>query len=87
MAMNINFKCPYIADDHDVKQFLTHSLYPPGSMTPPVGAEPQKPEEQMKLSEEYNEYQRKLDIQKEQWVHAFVFVRTNWTRCQNWWRC
>lgn len=51
-------------DDHDVKQFLTHSLYPPG--TQQVGMEPPKTEDQQKLSDEYAEYQRKLDLQKEQ---------------------
>ncbi len=53
-------------DDHDVKQFLTHSLYPPGTVSPQLGVEPPKVEEQQKLSEEYAEYQRKLDLQKEQ---------------------
>ncbi|XP_065223195.1 protein ERGIC-53 [Planococcus citri] len=57
-----------LADDHDVKQFLTHSLYPPGSVAPQVpGMEPPKPEDQQKLTAEYAEYQRKLEIQKEQY--------------------
>lgn len=57
----------FFADDHDVKQFLTHSLYPPGSFGPQgVGMEPPKTDDQQKLSDEYAEYQRKLDLQKEQ---------------------
>lgn len=58
--------CIYFKDDHDVKQFITHGLYPPGSVKPQAGNESPRPEDQMKLSEEYNEYQRKLDLQKEQ---------------------
>lgn len=58
-------------DDHDVKQFLCHSLYPPGTISPHVsGLEPPKVEEQQKLSAEYAEYQRKLELQKEQWVYS-----------------
>ncbi|XKL65936.1 hypothetical protein PGB90_009356 [Kerria lacca] len=56
-----------LADDHDVKQLLTHSLYPPGSISPQAGIEMPKVEEQQKLSDEYAEYQRKLDMQKEQY--------------------
>lgn len=55
-----------ILDDHDVKQFLTHSLYPPGTMGPAAAGEPAKPEDQVKLTAEYAEYQRKLELQKEQ---------------------
>ncbi|XP_053982255.1 protein ERGIC-53 [Hylaeus volcanicus] len=52
-----------LADDHDVSHFLTHSLYPPGQLR----ADGQKVslEEQQKLSQEYLDYQRKLEQQKE----------------------
>lgn len=34
--------------------------------------EPPKPEDQQKLTAEYAEYQRKLDLQKEQYVFHYV---------------
>ncbi|XP_075218847.1 lectin, mannose binding protein ergic53 [Lycorma delicatula] len=55
-----------LADDHDVLHFLTTSLYPPGSSLPQQGARV-SPEEQQKLSQEYADYQRKLDQQKEEY--------------------
>ncbi|KAE8752669.1 ergic-53 [Frankliniella occidentalis] len=53
-----------LADDHDVLHFLTSSLHAPGQM--PVPQAPQVNEEdQRKLTQEYADYQRKLDQQKE----------------------
>lgn len=51
-----------LADDHDVFHFLTTSLHPPGQLDQ-VGQVPQADNE--KLSQEYLEYQKKLDQQKE----------------------
>lgn len=53
-----------LADDHDVFHFLTTSLYPPGQMDL-VGQVPQT--ENDKISQEYQEYQKKLDAQKEEY--------------------
>nr|CAH7766481.1 unnamed protein product [Callosobruchus chinensis] len=49
-----------LADDHDVIHFLTFSLQPPGQVQPNqvMG------EEQQKLQQEYQEYQKKLELQK-----------------------
>ncbi|XP_076635310.1 lectin, mannose binding protein ergic53 [Colletes latitarsis] len=54
-----------LADDHDVSHFLTHSLYPPGQLRP----DEQKIslEEQQKLSQEFLDYQKKLEQQKEEY--------------------
>jgi len=53
-----------LADDHDALSFLTTSLHPPGMAPPtmPHGSDA----EQEKLTHEYEEYQRKLDRQKEE---------------------
>ncbi|RZF40141.1 hypothetical protein LSTR_LSTR010093 [Laodelphax striatellus] len=57
-----------LADDHDVIHFLTTSLYPPGTPLPQQGGGPRvSVEEQQKLSQEYADYQRKLDQQKEEY--------------------
>ena len=50
-----------LADDHDVFQFLTHSLHVPGTMDEHV----KKVEDSEKLKKEYEEYQKKLDKEKE----------------------
>ena len=51
-----------LADDHDVFHFLTSSLHPPGQLE--QGSQvPQADND--KLSQEYKEYQKKLDQQKE----------------------
>lgn len=52
-------------DDHDVFHFLTTSLHPPGQGDPSAGHRV-SPEEQQKLTREYEEYQRKLEQQKEE---------------------
>ncbi|XP_076241591.1 lectin, mannose binding protein ergic53 [Calliopsis andreniformis] len=54
-----------LADDHDVSHFLTHSLYPPGQLR--SDAQKVSLEEQQKLSQEYLDYQRKLEQQKEEY--------------------
>lgn len=51
-----------LADDHDVFHFLTTSLHPQNQQDP-HGEVPQMDSE--KLSKEYQEYQKKLDQQKE----------------------
>ncbi|KAJ3647722.1 hypothetical protein Zmor_019584 [Zophobas morio] len=50
-----------LADDHDVIHFLTNSLHIPGQV-PTVNAVPG--EEQQKLTQEYQDYQKKLEQQK-----------------------
>lgn len=49
-----------LADDHDVYHFLTTSLHQPGQVQD-VG---QLPEEAAKLTQEYQDYQKKLEQQK-----------------------
>ncbi|KAK7788355.1 hypothetical protein R5R35_009505 [Gryllus longicercus] len=57
-----------LADDHDVLHFLTSSLHPPGQAPTAAPAAPRvSEEEQRKLSQEYADYQRKLDMQKEEY--------------------
>jgi mannose-binding lectin 1 len=53
-----------LADDHDVFHLLTTSLYPPGQIEN-IGQVPQT--ENDKISLEYQEYQKKLDQQKEEY--------------------
>ncbi|XP_012343117.1 LOW QUALITY PROTEIN: protein ERGIC-53 [Apis florea] len=53
-----------LADDHDVSHFLTHSLYPPGQLRPDQKV---SLEEQQKLSQEYMDYQKKLEQRKEEY--------------------
>lgn len=52
-----------LADDHDVFHFLTTSLHQPGDM----GEVHKLPEEAAKLTQEYQDYQRKLELQKEEY--------------------
>lgn len=52
-----------LADDHDVFHFLTTSLHQPGEM----GEANKVPEEAAKLTQEYQDYQRKLEIEKEKY--------------------
>jgi len=54
-----------LADDHDVLHFLTTSLYPPGQL--PTDGQKVSSEEQAKLQQEYLDYQKKLDEQKEEY--------------------
>lgn len=56
-----------LADDHDVLHFLTTSLYSPGQQPTAPAAVKVSPEEEVKLSQEYAEYQKKLDHQKEEY--------------------
>lgn len=57
-----------LADDHDVLHFLTSSLHAPGQAPTAAPAAPRvTEEEQRKLSQEYADYQRKLDMQKEEY--------------------
>lgn len=53
-----------ISDDHDVIHFLTTSMHPPGVDT--QTSQKFSPEEQQKLMQEYQEYQKKLELQKEE---------------------
>lgn len=53
-----------LADDHDVFHFLTTSLHPPGQL-PDVKKLAEEDSE--KLSKEYQDYQRKLDQQREEY--------------------
>lgn len=54
-----------LADDHDVLHFLTTSLYPPGQL--PANEHKVSSEEQAKLNQEYMDYQKKLNEQKEEY--------------------
>lgn len=54
-----------MADDHDVLHFLTTSLQVPGQMT--QDTQKVSSEEEAKLSQEYQDYQKKLDQQKEEY--------------------
>ncbi|XP_026667530.1 protein ERGIC-53, partial [Ceratina calcarata] len=54
-----------LADDHDVSHFLTHSLIPPGQFS--STGQKLSVEEQQKLSQEYTDYQKKLELQKEEY--------------------
>ncbi|KAL0117531.1 hypothetical protein PUN28_010387 [Cardiocondyla obscurior] len=54
-----------LADDHDVLYFLTTSLHPPGQLPSDRGEIPT--EEQAKLQQEYLDYQKKFDEQKEEY--------------------
>lgn len=51
-----------LADDHDVLHFLTTSLHPPGQVT--LDGRAISIEEQNKISQEYQDYQQKLEQQK-----------------------
>lgn len=53
-----------LADDHDVFHFLTTSLHPPGQLDQ-VGQAAQADND--KLAKEYQEYQQKHDLQKEEY--------------------
>lgn len=53
-----------LADDHDVFHFLTTSLHPPGQLDQ-VGQGAQADND--KLAKEYQEYQQKHDLQKEEY--------------------
>lgn len=52
-----------LADDHDVFHFLTTSLHPPGTFTEATPL----PDDSAKLAQEYQDYQKKLDLQKEEY--------------------
>jgi mannose-binding lectin 1 len=56
----------FAVDDHDVLHFLTTSLHQPGQAPIPAGSLHVSEEEQRKLSKEYDEYQHKLEQQKEE---------------------
>jgi len=62
------------ADDHDVLHFLTTSLHPPGQVQVPDGGLYVSDEEQRRLSQEYADYQRKLEQQKEEYVTGYSVV-------------
>ncbi|KAL9904968.1 protein ERGIC-53 [Glossina fuscipes] len=52
-----------LADDHDVFHFLTTSLHPPSQ----VPSDVKVPDHDEKLSQEYKEYQEKLEKQKQEY--------------------
>ncbi|KAI4502645.1 hypothetical protein M0802_002557 [Mischocyttarus mexicanus] len=54
-----------LADDHDVIHFLTTSLHRPGQL--PIEGYQVSAEDQVKLSQEYQDYQKKLEQQKEEY--------------------
>jgi hypothetical protein len=70
----------FAADDHDVLHFLTTSLHPPGQAPVPGGGLYVSEEEQRKLSQEYADYQRKLEQQKEEYVTEYCVVNTYTSR-------
>lgn len=53
-----------LADDHDVYHFLASSLHKPGAVS---DANKLPEADSAKLTQEYQEYQKKLDIQKEEY--------------------
>ncbi|CAG9764058.1 unnamed protein product [Ceutorhynchus assimilis] len=53
-----------LADDHDVIHFLTSSYGAPSTTSPGQGG---LNEEQQKLQQEYTDYQKKLELQKEEY--------------------
>ncbi|XP_012257383.2 protein ERGIC-53 [Athalia rosae] len=55
-----------LADDHDVLHFLTTSLHPPGQTAGDSGRKISS-EEELKLGQEYQDYQKKLEQQKEEY--------------------
>lgn len=61
-----------LADDHDVMHFLTTSLSPPGQIQLDQSRTVTS-EEQAKISQEYQDYQKKLDQQKEDY-RKYVFI-------------
>lgn len=65
-----------MADDHDVIHFLTTSLHPPGQL--PTDGYKVSVEDQVKLSQEYQDYQKKLEQQKEEYhryYYKFIFKK------------
>ncbi|XP_053683342.1 protein ERGIC-53 [Sabethes cyaneus] len=52
-----------LADDHDVFHFLTTSLHIPGQIKEEVPHD----QDQAKLTQEYQDYQKKLELQKEEY--------------------
>lgn len=56
-----------LADDHDVKYFLTHSLHAERLQTTVVNKTTIGAEDKQKLEEKYTEFQQKLDTQREQY--------------------
>ncbi|CAG2068440.1 unnamed protein product, partial [Timema podura] len=56
-----------LSDDHDVLHFLTWSVHPAAQGLPPAPGQATKvtDEDQKRLAQEYSDYQRKLDQQKE----------------------
>lgn len=52
-----------LADDHDVLHILTTSLHPPGQIA--TDSRKVSSEEESKLSQEYEDYQKKLEQQRE----------------------
>lgn len=54
-----------LADDHDVFHLLTTSLHAPGQLDPSLKQVPQADND--KLTQEYQDYQRKLDQKKEEY--------------------
>uniref|UniRef100_A0A146M0Q9 Protein ERGIC-53 n=1 Tax=Lygus hesperus TaxID=30085 RepID=A0A146M0Q9_LYGHE len=73
-----------LADDHDVLQFLTTSLYPPGQAPTPGQATKVSPEEETKLSQEYADYQKKLDQQKEDYKKEHPQVKDTDSEFEDW---
>ena len=65
----------FATDDHDVLHFLTTSLHPPGQAAVPGGGIYVSDEEQRKLTQEYADYQRKLEQQKEEYVTGYCVIR------------
>lgn len=60
-----------LADDHDVFHFLTSSIHIPGQIStdgPKVSVD-----EEAKLQKEYEEYEKKLEQQKEDY-RKYVFI-------------
>ncbi|BES97328.1 Legume-like lectin family [Nesidiocoris tenuis] len=75
-----------LADDHDVIQFLTTSLYPPGQAPVAGQAGRVSPEDETKLSQEYADYQKKLEQQQEEYKkeHPGAQVKDADTEFEDW---
>lgn len=60
-----------LADDHDVLHFLTTSLHPPGQMS--IDGRQVSMEDENKITKEYQDYQKKLEQQKEDYRKCVAF--------------
>jgi mannose-binding lectin 1 len=63
-----------LADDHDVLHILTTSLHPPSQAS--SNMKKVSSEEEIKLSQEYQKYQNKLEQRKEEYHRYKPFMKS-----------